>query len=293
MLGAMIGDIVGSTREFLRQKIERYDFPLFPNGSFMTDDSILSMAVMDGAVRGLNAPEASRIEIARAIKAFARNNGHPSRSYGGRFMGWVDSDSLEGYNSLGNGSAMRVSSIAYLYDSLDDVEKYAEISAMPTHDHPEGIRGARTVAGAIFLALEGSTKGEIGRYVESRGYELPPSVEWLREHNRFDERCAQTVPPAVRCFLDADSFETCIRNCIWIGGDVDTIAAIAGGIAEAMWGIPHEIRDAAYFTIEHDPTPGLLPEVTRRCDALKYIRAARRYELPPADIYDRWQMMGQ
>lgn len=247
----------------------------------MTDDSILSMAVMDGAIRGLNDEEASRAEIAKSIKAYART--HRRRGYGSRFQSWIDSDSLEGYNSLGNGSAMRVSSIAYLYGSLEQVERFAEISAMPTHDHPEGVLGAKATAGAAFLALEGASKDEIERYVVSCGYELPPSVEYLRETYRFDERCRQTVPPAIRCVLDADSFEECIRNCIWIGGDVDTVGAIAGGIAEAMWGVPDEIRDGAFETIERDSTPGLLPEVVSRYRALHLIRSIRKGELPPED----------
>lgn len=290
MLGAIIGDMAGSKHEFRVGKIDSYNFPFFEEGSFMTDDSILTLAVMDGAVRGLNDPEASRIEIAKSFKLYARTHAH--RGYGGRFRAWFGSDSLEGYNSLGNGAAMRVSPIAYLYDNLEDVEKYAEISAMPTHDHPEGIRGARAIAGAIFLALNGASKAAIETYIVQRcGYELPESVAWLRENHSFDVTCAGSVPPAVRCFLEADKFEDCIRNCIWIGGDADTNAAIAGGIAEAFWGIPYDIVDAAYRVIDKDRTPGLRPEVERRVAALRYIRAARRYELPPEDRYDKRKML--
>lgn len=279
MLGAIIGDMSGSTREFARTKIARYDFPLFEKGSAMTDDSILTLAVMDGAVRGLNDEEASRREIARSIKAYAR--AFPGRGYGGRFAGWIQSESLDGYGSFGNGSAMRVSSIAHLYEDLDEVEKYARISALPTHDHAEGIRGAQVIAGAMSLALHGADKAAIERYVvERHGCVLPASVERMREEHSFSETCMVSVPAAVRCFLDADTYETCIRNAIWIGGDADTEAAIAGGIAEAMWGVPNEIAEEAYRTIEKYDAPGLADEVRSRCSALAYIRRAKRGELP-------------
>lgn len=279
MLGAIIGDMSGSTREFARTKIASWDFPLFEKGSAMTDDSILTLAVMDGAVRGLGDAGASRLEIARSIKAYSR--AFPGRGYGGRFAGWILSDSLDGYGSFGNGSAMRVSSIAYLYEDIDEVEAFARISALPTHDHAEGVRGAQAIAGAISLALHGADKAAIERYVTERhGYALPQSVEHLRREHAFSETCMISVPAAARCFLDADSFESCIRNAVWIGGDADTEAAIAGGIAEAMWGVPRDLAEDAYSTIEKYDEPGLADEVRARCTALAYIMRAHRGDLP-------------
>lgn len=284
MLGALIGDIAGSTRESRRSKVRSRDFELFPDGSHMTDDSFMTMAVLDGAVRGLGDPRRTHIEIATAMREFGQT--HRRRGYGGMFGRWLDDYSLGAYNSFGNGAAMRVSPIAWLYGSLEEVETYAMISAMPTHGHPEGLRGARAVAGSIFLALEGAGKDDIEGYVTGRcGYELPESVEYLRETYEFDVTCGGSVPPAVLCFLSSGSFEECIRNVIYIGGDCDTLAAIAGGIAEAMWGIPAALREEALSVIERDRTSGLRPEVEKRANALAYIRGAHRRELPPEDRY--------
>lgn len=232
MLGAIIGDIIGSRFEWDNHRSK--DFELFTKECFFTDDSVLTCATANTLLKENN------YQI--NYQQFAID--YPGRGYGGMFRQWVNSKSLLPYGSYGNGSAMRVSPIGWFFKSLDEVREEAKKSASATHNHPEGIEGAQATAAAIFLAREGMSLGEIRKYLEATTqYRFKHNVQYYQENNRFDESCKGTVPVAVTCVLESVSFEDCIRNAVSVGGDTDTICAIAGSIAEAAFGIPTEIKD--------------------------------------------------
>ncbi|MBQ9406604.1 MAG: ADP-ribosylglycohydrolase family protein [Desulfovibrio sp.] len=248
MLGAIVGDIVGSCYEW--HNIKTTDFPLFSERSRFTDDTVMSVAVWIGLSAGHGDPESSRELLMDAMHIYGRL--YPRVGYGGRFAHWLLHGLREPYNSFGNGSAMRVSSAGWLYDSLEDVETYAEISAEVTHNHPEGIKGAQSVAGAIFLARSGATKEEIAAYATSRhGYDLSSSLDDIRPLYRFDVTCQGSVPQALRAFLESETFEDAVRKAVSIGGDSDTIAAIAGSVAEAFYGgVPESVAQEALARLD-------------------------------------------
>lgn len=233
MLGAIIGDIIGSTYEF--NPIRTKDFELFPHGSSFTDDTVLTIATADALLHGKF--------YADVYKEYPKK--YPNRGYGHRFFNWVHSNSSKPYNSLGNGSAMRISPIGWAFENLNDVLIEATKSAEVTHNHPEGIKGAKAVASAIFLARNGKDKSEIRNYLESEfGYNLSHSIDKTREQASWDETCIRSVPEAIICFLESESFEDAIRNAISLGADADTQACIAGAIAEAYYGgIPKHLKD--------------------------------------------------
>jgi len=235
MLGAIIGDIVGSIYEW--DNIKTKEFHLFKETCFFTDDTVMTIAIAEGLING-----GSEDNFIQAMKKYGRL--YPDAGYGGNFNYWIFSDSTSPYNSFGNGSAMRVSPVAWFFDNLEDVEKYAEISSSVTHNHPEGIKGAKATAACIFLARSGKSKDEIKSYIESKyGYNLNRSLNEVRENYYFNETCQETVPEAIIAFLESTDFEDAIRNAISLGGDSDTLAAICGSIAEGAYGIPKEIRD--------------------------------------------------
>jgi ADP-ribosylglycohydrolase len=231
VLGAVIGDIIGSVHEFAAPK--NTDFPLFQERSFFTDDTVLTVAVADCLLNG-----ASYVDN---FHKYA--NAYPDRGYGGGFLGWVMSGSRDPYNSWGNGSAMRVSPVGFAYDDLGKVLDESRRSAEVTHNHPEGIKGAQATAMAIFLARQGESKKRIRRAIETRfGYNLSRSVDEIRPDYRFNESCQGTVPEAITAFLDSTDYENAVRLAISLGGDADTLGCIAGGIAEAHYGgVPKEI----------------------------------------------------
>ena len=230
MLGAIIGDIVGSVHEFEGTKTKH--FPLFVSGSTYTDDSVLTVAVAEWLLTGS--------DLTDLLHGYFRS--FPWRGYGGRFLAWAHAGWREPYNSLGNGSAMRVSPVGFAFDRLDEVLTWAEESAAVTHNHPEGIRGAQATAAAILFARQQLDKAEIRERLESRfGYELGVPLDEIRPGYQFDETCPGTVPQALRAFLEGTSYEDTIRNAISLGGDADTLACIAGSIAEAYYGVPDEI----------------------------------------------------
>lgn len=234
MLGAIVGDIVGSIYEFDNHRSK--DFPFFGEGADFTDDSVLTLAVADALLHGKPPRDAIHQWAVR----------HPGRGYGGGFARWLQTPGLEPYDSFGNGAAMRVSPAALLANTLDEALEAARRVTEVTHDHPEGIKGALATAHAIFLARFGAGPGEIRRVIEHRyGYDLDRTVDSIRPTYRFNETCQETVPEAIVCALEARDFEDAIRNAISIGGDSDTVAAIAGPIAEARFGIPDEIAHAA------------------------------------------------
>ena len=243
MLGAIIGDIVGSIYEW--DNIKTKEFPLFKETCFFTDDTVMTIAIAEGLMNG-----GSEENFIEAMKKYGRL--YPDAGYGGNFNYWIFSDSISPYNSFGNGSAMRVSPVAWFFDNIEDVEKYAEISSSVTHNHLEGIKGAQATAACIFLARSGKSKDEIKSYIESKyGYNLNRSLNEVRESYYFNETCQETVPEAIIAFLESENFEDAIRNAISLGGDSDTLAAICGSIAEGAYGIPEEIRTIALSKLDN------------------------------------------
>ncbi|WP_156299587.1 ADP-ribosylglycohydrolase family protein [Streptobacillus canis] len=269
MLGAIIGDIIGSPYEFDQNNIKTTIFPLFSEKSCFTDDTVMSIAVADGLIAGYGNEELTEKEIIKAMKKWAKE--YPNAGYGLRFSQWVLSDESTPYNSFGNGSAMRVSACAWLYNNLRDVEKYAEISARITHNHPEGIKGAKATAAAIFLARMGATKEYIKNYIiDTYEYIFKPCDE-IRPDYHHVESCQETVPEAFAAFFEGNSFEEVIRLAISLGGDSDTLAAIAGSIAEAYYGIDESLSSEAFKYLDEN-TVGFL---TYYYEALSGLRAEK------------------
>lgn len=232
MLGAIAGDVIGSPYE--HRPIKTKDFPLFQDASRFTDDSVLTVAIAQAILEGRG--------YAQAVRELGRR--YPQAGYGGWFRQWLASDEAGPYHSWGNGSAMRVSPVGWAFDEVERVMKQAERSAAITHDHPEGIKGAQATALAVFGARTGWERPRLRREIESRfGYDLSESLDDLRPDYQFDVSCQGTVPPAIRCYLEAADFEDAVRNAVSLGGDSDTLACIAGAIAEAGFGgVPAEIR---------------------------------------------------
>lgn len=244
MLGAIIGDIVGSRFEF--DNTHRTDFELFTEECAFTDDTVCTVAVADAILRG--------VSFEQSLLEWCRRYPNPKGAYGGSFVRWIHALHPKPYNSFGNGSAMRVSPCGYLA-TRQEVLKYARLSAECTHNHPEGIKGAECVAFSVFVARrhyytaskkEWSKERIKALVVERYGYDLNPTCDEIRQTNTFDETCQVTVPQAIVCFLESSDFESAIRLAVSIGGDSDTIAAITGGIAEAYYGIPQWIQDKAW-----------------------------------------------
>lgn len=237
LLGAVAGDTIGSPYEFDCNNVKTTEFPLFNRASGWTDDSVMTVAIADAIMEGLS-DETAVSCMQKWGQAF------PYAGYGGNFRYWLVSENPQSYNSWGNGSAMRVSAVGWAYDTLEEVEKYAEISARVTHNHPEGIKGAKSVAAAIFLARAGKSKEEILDYVE-RTYGYPISkmtCDKIRPTYHMDESCQNTVPQAFCAFREGNSFEEVARLAVSLGGDSDTLCCIACAMAEAVYGIPAEIQ---------------------------------------------------
>jgi ADP-ribosylglycohydrolase len=238
MLGAIAGDVIGSVYEARKawQRERRPDFePLFAPDARFTDDTVLTIAVADSILCGA--------DLVDLLKGYAR--AYPGAGYGGTFRAWAASDGREPYNSWGNGSAMRVSPVGFAYAQIDEVLLRARWTAEVTHNHPEGVKGAQAVAAAVFLARSGGTKREISDFIERKfGYDLSPTIEQIRPAYRFDVSCQGSVPQAIIAFLDSNDFESAVRLAVSLGGDADTIACMAGGIAQAYYGgVPAEIRE--------------------------------------------------
>ena len=240
MLGAIIGDVIGSVYEFSSEKTK--NFILFAPGCRPTDDSIMTVAVAAACVDSDCADEQS-FKDALIGRMHELGEIYPDAGYGEKFYDWLISGDSEPYNSFGNGSAMRVSPVAYVAETLEEAELFAQWSAEVTHNHPEGIKGAQAVAAAIFLAREGKSKDEIRSYIEDNYYDLDFTIDEIRPSYDFDVTCEGSVPQAIECFLESDGFEDAIRNAVSLGGDGDTQAAIAGSIAEAYYGIPEELSE--------------------------------------------------
>ena len=242
MYGALLGDIIGSPFEFDMGNKSK-EFPLFSKNSTFTDDSVMTIAVGNAF---LDAQPNADIEWIRhrlisSMKQYGRK--FPRAGYGGMFRRWLKCDDPQPYGSFGNGSAMRVSSAAWLYNDLETVRSMARLSAEVSHNHPEGIKGAEATASAIFLARTGSTKEEIKAYiVDNFGYDLSRTCDEIRPGYHHVETCQETVPEAITAFLEGESFEDVVRTAVSLGGDCDTLTCIAGSIAEGFYGIPEELK---------------------------------------------------
>ncbi len=249
MIGAIAGDIIGSIYE--GSQIKTKEFPLFDDDCCFTDDTVLTVAVAK-AILGDGDYKKTIWEL---------GNIYPYAGYGGNFIKWLNSPEPQPYDSWGNGSAMRVSPVGFAFDSVETVLEEAEKTAIISHDHPEGIKGAQAVALAIFLARTSHDKDLIREEISTRfGYDLNRNVETLRSSYGFDVSCQGSVPEAIISFLDSDSCEDAIRNAISLGGDSDTLACMAGGIAEAFYGgVPGEIVSEAKSRLPED-----LLEITER-----------------------------
>jgi ADP-ribosylglycohydrolase len=249
MLGAVAGDIIGSVYEGAGLKAT--DFPLFHPRCRPTDDSVLTLAVAEAIM--------TERPYGEVIREFARR--YPDAGYGGRFYRWFQSGDSAPYNSFGNGSAMRVSPVGFAFDSRERVLEEAEATALPTHNHPEGVKGAKAVALAAYLGRTGAGKAAIRRAVSAEvGYDLSGSPEEIRPGYAFDVTCQGSVPEAIICFLETDSWESAVRTAISLGGDADTQACIAGAIADAFYGgLPGEVEQKVFAILPED-----LSEVARR-----------------------------
>ena len=259
MYGAILGDIIGSPYEFDRgNKVK--DFPLFSADSEFTDDTVLTVAVAEAFLDMDFAEDddVTRDRLVYYIRDWVKK--YPRGDYGVRFRQWVSSCIHTPYNSYGNGSAMRVSPIGWLFDDLEMTRCMARLSAAVTHNHPEGIKGADAVASAIYLARTGSTKAEIRAFIEAEfHYDLSRSCDEIRPAYHHVESCQETVPEAITAFLEGTNFEDVIRNAVSLGGDCDTLTCIAGSMAEAFYGVPEELKQQCRARL----TPDILEVLDR------------------------------
>ncbi len=253
MLGAIAGDVIGSVHEASGMKTK--DFPLLTPDSRFTDDTVLTVAVADCVLRGRDYVDALHEYF----------HAYPSAGYGGTFLFWAMRRQREPYNSWGNGSAMRVSPVAYAANTLQEVLAEAKRSAAVTHDHAQGIRGAQATAAAVFIARSGGSKDEIRRYVETQfDYFLNETLNDLRPTYQFDVSCQWSVPQSIVAFLESTDYEDAVRNAISLGGDADTMACIAGAIAEAYYGgVPAAIAEPV-LTLLDDRLRGVVWEFCKR-----------------------------
>ena len=246
MIGAIVGDIVGSIYEW--DNIKTKDFPLFQDDCFFTDDTVMTCAVAGAIMEG-----GKRDNFIDAMKKYGRM--YPGAGYGGKFTSWLISDTREPYNSFGNGAGMRVSPCGFLSRSLNETLYLAEKSAEVTHNHPEGIKGAQAIAASVFLARTGASKEDIREYVEKTfGYDLHRTCDEIRPDYSFDVTCPGSCPEAIIAFLDSTSYESAVRLAISLGGDSDTIACMAGGIAAAYYGVPEWIVFRTLSMLPRDMT---------------------------------------
>lgn len=246
MIGAIIGDIVGSRFEW--NNIKTKEFELFHKTCELTDDSIMSLAICDALLHAK--PDKSDLP-AQAVKSMQRiGRPYPHCGYGGSFFRWMYSDNPQPYNSYGNGSAMRVSGCGYAANTVEEVATLSYAVTAVTHNHPEGIKGAEATAVAVFLARTGKSKQKIKEYITAHYYPLHFTIDSIRSSYSYDVTCQGTVPQALEAFFESADFEDAIRNAISIGGDSDTLAAITGSVAEAYYGVPAPIRETAQSFID-------------------------------------------
>ncbi len=252
MYGAILGDIVGSRFEFDRGPWTK-DFEFVTDEDKWTDDSVMTIAVAEGLIEAGRDAAVSEIEEActKAMQKWGQR--YPYAGYGARFIGWVSAKNPKPYGSYGNGSAMRVSAAGWLYDSLERTREVARATANVSHNHPEGLKGAECTAAVIYLGRTGASKDEISEYViKEFGYDFSETLEDMRARHRHDESCQDTLPKALRSFFDGESYEDVVRNAVSLGGDTDTIAAIAGAMAEGFFDMPLIFRGECLRRVEDD-----------------------------------------
>ena len=240
MIGAIIGDIAGSRFEWDNHRSK--DFELLTPKCFVTDDSIMSLAIAEALMRAK--PDFSDLS-AQAVRCMQEvGRPYPDCGYGGRFLGWMYADDPQPYHSFGNGAAMRVSACGLAAKSVEEAKALSRAVTIVTHDHPEGLKGAEATAVAVYMGKSGAPMADIRACMEGY-YALDFTLDSIRATYRFNETCQQTVPQALEAFFESTGFEDAIRNAISIGGDSDTLAAITGGVAEAYYGVPEALSQAA------------------------------------------------
>ena len=245
MYGAILGDIIGEPYEFDRSPKTK-QFPLFCKKPRFTDDSVMTVAVCDGILKaGLDADENTmKTAIITSMQLWGHK--YPHEDYGRKFYTWLAMENTKPYNSWGNGSAMRVSSVGWLFDTLERTREVARWSAEVTHNHPEGIKGAESIASVIWLARNGKSKNEIKDYViKEFGYDLSRTCDEIRPNYRHVESCQETCPEAITAFMEGEDFEDVIRTAVSLGGDCDTLTDIAAAMAEAFYGLLEQFKNWA------------------------------------------------
>lgn len=274
ILGACVGDVIGSPYEF--SNVKTTEFPLFSEWTEFTDDTVMTLAVADALLKSRDDLQPISYALVESMRELGR--AYPNAGYGGRFASWLGSDLAHPrpYNSWGNGSGMRVSPVAWAFDTLELVEYVAAETAKVTHNHPEGVKGAQAIAGCAFLARTGRSDDEIREYACGRhGYDLGFTLDQIRPGYVFDVSCQGSVPQAIETFLEAEGFEDAIRLAVSIGGDSDTIAAMAGAIAHARYGVPADIEKEVRARLPED----LLAINDRFCSAYGVDGAGRESDL--------------
>ena len=243
MYGAFLGDMIGSKFEFDRGGLTK-EFPLLEHGDSWTDDTVMTVAVAEALLAAGRDADVAELEAACTKSMQKWGQRYPYAGYGARFIHWVNAANPKPYNSFGNGSAMRVSAAGWLYDTVERTREVARATANVSHNHPEGIKGAECTAAVIFLARTGAAKQEIEEYVQREfGYDCSETLEQMRARHRHDETCMDTLPKALRAFYDGTDYEDVVRNAVSLGGDTDTIGAIAGAMGEAMYGVPEHLKE--------------------------------------------------
>lgn len=247
IIGTIAGDIIGSVYEF--NPIKSKKFELFHENSEFTDDTIMTLAVADWLMEDKNSKEV----LIRKIKEYGNTYPDPYGGYGGMFRKWLQTENPKPYESWGNGSAMRVSPVPWASSSLEENRKLSKMSAEVTHNHPEGIKGALATSDAIYLARTGKSKEEIRKHIENQyNYDLSRTVDEIRPEYEFEVSCQKSVPESIICFLDGKNYEDTVRNTISLGGDADTMGAIAGSIASAYYEVPRKIQYKAINKLDNN-----------------------------------------
>jgi len=252
MFGAILGDIIGQPYEFDRSPKTK-DFPLFCKKPTFTDDTVMTIAICDGILKaGLEADEKT-MKTAMITSMQLWGHKYPHAGYGRKFYMWLASEDTKPYGSYGNGSAMRVSSVGWLFETLERTREVARWSAEVTHNHPEGVKGAEASASVIWLARKGKDKSQIKEYIiKEFGYDLSRTCDEIRPNYHHVESCQETVPEAITAFLEGKSFEDVIRTAVSLGGDCDTLTDIAVAMGEAFYGLPEKLKKKAYELTSDD-----------------------------------------
>ncbi|MBO6305749.1 MAG: ADP-ribosylglycohydrolase family protein [Selenomonadaceae bacterium] len=248
MLGAIIGDIVGSRFEWHNHRSKEFDFLTYK--CFPTDDSIMSLALAQAILESKSDNSDLSEKAVECMQRIGRK--YPNCGYGGRFMDWMFSDAPKPYNSFGNGAAMRVSAVGFAASSMEEAKTLSEKVTAVTHNHPEGLKGAEATVVALYMARSGKNILDIRDFINKNYYPMNFTLDGIRESYQFNETCQETVPQALMAFFESTGFEDAVRNAISIGGDSDTLAAITGGVAEAYYGIPASLRKHALTFLDEE-----------------------------------------